>query len=856
MKTSILTSIEMIQHIPSRLKEAFHLQERLNQQGVFFAPIRHHSPACAWSLKAYIQSLKPTHILIEAPDQFTPLIQDLTSTQTIPPVAIFAQADLKKAHTKKNEDSSLQQDEDIPQTIRSAYFPFCEYSPEWVALQEGKKLNAHLEFIDLDWATQCQFELHVYKEEQQTSEKKGYQRSLMEERYLAHSQFIQTLANALHCRNHDELWDHLFELQPISQLHQPQNFFNDVLTWCALARLDYEEDVLYRDASLHREYRMWQKIKAVMDQKEIENKKILVVTGGFHTLALIESLSAKNVKPYQLKAKDVQFTEDAWLIRYSFDRLDALNGYASGMPSPAYYQHCWQELNLSLNHTSLDNDHMTYDYLSQLCRKLEEKQALDITPYIALKNTSEIAKGLAHLRGHYRPSRYDLLDALQTALIKGEMDDGQHYLWQCIYDYLCGQSLGQVAKNQRSPALLQNIYQKAQSLRFKLDDTLTKNRKLDVYRKPLHQHISQFLHLLSFLNVGFAKRLSGPDFIQGIGLDLLFEEWEYAWTPTVEARLIELSEQGGELTWIAIQQLQHMQTQLQQQGLGQSASKTAELLAQACRLGLKQQLTIFQSQLNDYLKIDQNLASVISAGQQLFYLWHGRTLLHLPEQEFQQSILFAIHQSFYLLDQLYNTNEEKIDENLALLKQLHQLIRNVQDKFTLTSSAVNDLLDLFYQSIDVKQLDEHHLLKLRGAMDTLFYLDHRITHQQLQQNIQTAFALGSEPDQAVQYLQGVFYIAPEIFVQSDLAIQSLHQLVQHWEDETFIQLLPDLRFMFSQLNPKQSQYIADKIADFTGLTQHLNLADIHLDISEQEMLYGTQLNHELKQLLRYDGFIH
>lgn len=817
--------------LPQRLADAFTAKAQLAEQQIYFAPIRHHSPACAYALKHYIEQLQPTHILIEAPHGFQDLIEDLLSTQTQPPVAIFAQA--KRNHQNKTDDQHL---ENLPQ-IQSAYFPFCDYSPEWVALQQGHKQQAQLAFIDLDWSDQCHFKTHLDQISAQQS-------NLMAERYLAHSQFIQQLAQKLHCRNHDELWDHLFELQSPKQLQDPTQFFNDVFSWCALARLDYEEEVLYREASLHREYCMYQHIQTL---RKPENK-LLIVTGGFHTLALIEQLVSLEVKPYLIEQKNKHWQQQAWLIRYSFDRLDALNGYASGMPSPAYYQRFWQEL----NQTQADSQIQLYDYLSLLCRELAEKQALEITPYIALKNTAELALGLAQLRGHYRPGRYDLLDALQSSLIKGEMDDGQHYLWQCIEDYLSGQTLGQVAKNQRSPALLQNTYQKIQTLRFKLDDTLQKQRKLDIYRKPIHQQISQFLHLLNFLQVGFAQRLSGPDFIHGTGMDLLFEEWRYAWTPAVEARLIELSEQGDQLSQLATQQLLDRQQDLQTQGLGQSAMHTAQLLAQACQLGLKQQLNDLQQQLHHYLEIDQNLASLIAAAQQLFYLWHGRQLLQLPTQTLQDSIVFAITQACYLLDQLYDTHEDKIEQNVQNLKALHELITNAQDKFQVSDLH---LLDQMYQQLDAGKLDEFHLLKLKGALHTLLYLDQRITQQQLQQHIKEAFSIGSHAEDAVQYLHGVLYIAPEIFVQSDLAIHTLHQLVQHWSDDTFLQILPDLRYIFSQLNPKQSQRISGKIAEYTHLQDASLLEQVYSNISEQDMLRGVQLNRQLETIFADDQLL-
>jgi len=32
-----------------------------------------------------------------------------------------------------------------------AYYPFCEYSPEWCAILAGRRLGARVQFIDLPW---------------------------------------------------------------------------------------------------------------------------------------------------------------------------------------------------------------------------------------------------------------------------------------------------------------------------------------------------------------------------------------------------------------------------------------------------------------------------------------------------------------------------------------------------------------------------------------------------------------------------------------------------------------------------------------------------------------------------------
>ena len=861
-------NIQLLDEMPDRLAQAFQLKQKLAEQNIYFAPVRHHSPACAYALKHYIAAIKPTHILIEAPTSFEFLIESLQNTATQPPVAIFAQAqslikaDRKITTSKKSEldvnvDQECENEEEPLPELFSAYFPFCEYSPEWVAIQEAKKIQAQVKFIDLDWAKQS-----ALKTEQTTLD--WQQKSLMSERYFAHSQYIQKLALKMHCRNHDELWDHLFELQSAEALTQADHFFDDVFAWCSLARLDYEKDVLLQEASLHREDTMWNCIQDVMHP----DHNILVVTGGFHTIALIESLSKpEETERFIVRDQKSHWQEQSWLIRYSFDRLDALNGYASGMPSPAYYQHVWENLNQteyqSTEHQSSEYESIEknqlhfFQYLNELCHFLEQEHALEVTPYIALKNTAELAWQLAMLRGHYQPSRYDLLDALQTALIKGELDDGQQHLFTCIFKFLSGQQLGKVAKNQHSPALLQNTYQQVKDFRFNLNDTILRNRKLDIYRKPLHQKISQYLHLLEFVNCNFAQRISGPDFVHGASLDLLFEEWRYAWTPSVESRLIELAEMGNQLEQIALLKIIKLQQDNEQNGVGQSALETAKLLALACRLGLKQHLQLLNQQLDGYLESDQNLASLIGAAQQLYYLWHGRKLLNLAENIIENSLNLAVYQACFLLDQLYDTHEEKVTQNLKNLKNLHELILNLkQQNIPITHPNLSgqhvDLLDLMYQHIDLNRINEFNLNSLKGAIHTLQFLDHRIEQNQLQQQLKLAFAMGSDPEESVQYLHGVFFIAPEIFVQSKIAIDALHQLVSHWTEEIFIQILPDLRYIFSQLTPKQSSKIAKLIAQITGLGDEIILDQVLSHIGEKDVLQGIQLNQQLNAMFEYD----
>ena len=310
-------------------------REQLFLNGLYFIPIRHHSPACAHALKKLIHEVQPAAVLIEGPDTFTELIPLLLDPQTVPPIAVLAQArrEMANAETSNADCDGIKREK----PVCSAFFPFCSYSPELVALQEGAATGAQLAFIDLPWAEQTQFD---------ERDPSGDPETLMAERYLAHSTYVNALAAKAGCRDHDELWDHLFELRPPREIGAWRTFFADVFAYCAMARLDYEPEVLEAEGSLPRERHMGEQIR---EWRGRVKGPIIIVTGGFHTLELVTQLTAKSASGKAPKKrvgarKGAKSAADQWLIRYSFDRLDALNGYASGMPSPAFYQRVWEAL--------------------------------------------------------------------------------------------------------------------------------------------------------------------------------------------------------------------------------------------------------------------------------------------------------------------------------------------------------------------------------------------------------------------------------------------------------------------------------------------------------------------------------
>lgn len=143
----------------------------------------------------------------------------------------------------------------------------------------------------------------------------------------------------------------------------------------------------------------------------------VVVCGGFHAPALIEELhsGAASVPIWPQPPVPPEGTAETYLVPYSYARLDAFAGYQSGMPSPGYYE--------ALAAGGPDG---AADELLRRTANALRTAGIGVST-ADLVATRVQAEGLARLRGHPRPLRFDLLDGLASALLKEAHD--QPYPW-------------------------------------------------------------------------------------------------------------------------------------------------------------------------------------------------------------------------------------------------------------------------------------------------------------------------------------------------------------------------------------------------------------------------------------------
>ncbi|TBL37586.1 4-aminobutyrate aminotransferase, partial [Klebsiella oxytoca] len=92
--------------------------------------------------------------------------------------------------------------------------------------------------------------------------------------------------------------------------------------------------------------------------------------------------------------------------------------------------------------TQVYRNKMGIAFLSSVAQTIREQQFDNPPSYLTVKLAAEQSLRLALLREHTGMGRYDLLDGLQSAFIKGSLYDSQNELWDeiktCFSGYLLG----------------------------------------------------------------------------------------------------------------------------------------------------------------------------------------------------------------------------------------------------------------------------------------------------------------------------------------------------------------------------------------------------------------------------------
>ena len=782
--------------VPPGLARALEAQRTWGRRGVHLVPIRHHSPACALALSALLEEVRPAVVLIEGPAEYTALLGALQDAATVPPVAVLSLGE-----------------------GAASYYPLAEFSPEWVALRWAEANGAEAAFIDRG----------VRPGDDDGAGAGAGGRTLQAEYHLARSAALDALASRLGCRDHDEVWEQLFEDRSTADIRDWRGFFADTLAWSGLARLDAEPEVLDADGTRAREAVMAAALLERLPGAKTDgtgdapdgqsgnapDAPIVVVTGAFHTPALLDVLdsapgAARPPEP------DPRPGAGGWLIRYDFARLDSLRGYGAGMPSPGLWRCAWR----ARTRPGTDGRDFATGVVLDVAAALRGLGEPLGTAQV--EAAVEQTLGLAELRGRAWPGRTDLLDALRSCLVKDDAGLSGN-LGAAVASVFAHSSPGEVPAGTCAPPLVAEVRKRLAAMRFMLDDALEHRTALDTARKPRHRERRELLAAMRFVGSGFAWQTGGADLVASTGAGQFIEEWAYAWTPAVEAELVRAAERAPALDiLIRVRLAERLEAE-------PGAEALAALLTELIVMGEHELAGAVCDALETALADLSGLGALAEVLHRLMDLVEGAGRLSLggAAERLRAMVRRGVAGLAELVAEAAGLeDDEAADAVDALISVRDLLVRLNGGGAAPNGGADPDGADngadpdagrrAVAREVDVLRRRRDTAPILVGCATGIAASIGSLSRAGVTAAVVAHLSAGADPGRLADFLVGLVRACPDLVLHAPDILEAVTRVLTGLDEPGFLAVLPDLRRAFTALRPTETHRLAEQVAALTG----------------------------------------
>lgn len=435
--------------------------------------VRHHGPGSARSVLGALAELDPDQVVIEGPTELDTLVRWAADPDLVPPVAGLVYA--------------------VDEPRRAAFYPFADFSPEWVALRWALAHGRAVRFADLP-----------------ATHSLAMQESVVPSR----SDPLGTLARAAGYDDPERWWEDAVEHRGDSSLER----FGLLVEAMGRVRSDAEEDL----ENERREAAMRRVLRAVVKE---DRERVAVVCGAYHAPALHPDAWPSAAADNRLLARLPRVRVTATWAPWTAGRLAVASGYGAGVRSPGWYQHLFR--------TWLDDrpEEVVPGWLTRVARALRD-EGIDAAPATVVEAV-RLAEALAAVRARPSVGLSELTDASLAVLTQGS----ELPLQLIDRKLVVGEQLGQVPESAPLVPLAQDLAKLQRFLRLKPSPTPT-TVTLDL-RKPSQLQRSLLLHRLELLGIPWGEKVD-----PGGTLGTFKEAWELEWQPEFAVALVEAGVHG------------------------------------------------------------------------------------------------------------------------------------------------------------------------------------------------------------------------------------------------------------------------------------------------------------------------
>ncbi|TKD02194.1 DUF5682 family protein [Polyangium fumosum] len=763
-----------------------------------FFPVRHQSPTCAAKLEAFLPRFAPDVILVELPAPFEEQLEALLDPESRAPFALCAMTEGKSPRFVARRDEIR-----AAEAPRSrAYYPFCDYSPELVALRYAKASGAEVRFIDrlspLPEEETDAGEDDLPSAERALGERLGQDAGA----WFGRSRFTAALCVRAGARDFDELWEALFEQGGWDET--PEGWALAVGAYALATRRTFGQEELEADGTLFRERFMAAKIAEAAAQR---GKRVLVVAGALHVVALG---SARETLAELRPAPREDVDAEVRLVPYTFPRLDALLGYAPGMSGPAFYQHVW-EARAEADPFAQAAERVL---LETIRRARAEGDALGPADAIA---ALAFARELASLRGRPKIGRAEVIEAATSCFVKGELRVSGRRVIAALGEALRGSRMGKLGPKAGPSPLTRDFRETAEALGLLPSAGPPRGIELSLATSRKARRCSWFLHRTAWLGLGFATQVGAGD-AEGFGakgaegdpkpqafttLEATTERWTVAYAPEVDARLLELAAEGASVEEAAARQL----ARAAREGEGR-AGAIAACVGRGVRMGLEAICQRLAPALKAAIHADEDPRSLLEAARRLRRVRAQRARLGLPKAAWLDALGRAAYEAGARgLGRLAQTSGARASEVPALLMDLGGA--------TLADDGMGPARELVLaKARAAREIARATSPLVLGALDGLLVSLGAGHGAELGAHFEAA---RGRPEAKGAYLEGLLALSPRALLDEPSLLEALIAHVSSGSFEGFLASLPSLRRALTRLGPRELEEISSRAAKLLGL---------------------------------------
>ncbi|WP_436786462.1 DUF5682 family protein [Yinghuangia sp. YIM S10712] len=496
--------------------------------------VRHHGPGSARAVAAALEAIAPDIVLLEGPPEADLLLSYAADPDMKPPIALLAHA--------------------VDDPSQAGFWPYADFSPEWVAIRYALDKGVPVRFIDLPAG--CTFALDRASRDAPPERQAAHE---PEQAPLVRSDPIAILARVAGHDDPERWWEDAVEhraghgdpMAPFALLAEamtalregivggtgaspavdsgPENTTaaRDGASTSVPPKAEQPHDgsvtpdhAALPDLEAAREAHMRLAIAAAHRQG---HDNIAVVCGAWHVPALATPRPAAEdravLAPFAALARGGALprvkVETTW-VPWTHRRLAQASGYGAGVTSPGWYHHLFADR---------DSSRMLPHWFVRIA-DLFRDAGRPVSPAHVIESVRH-AEALAALRGRPLPGLDETLEAVRAVMCDG--DDTPLRL--VVDDIVVGDRIGTVPDAVPAVPLQRDLTREQRRLRL-APEAATRDLQLDL-RKPTDADRSRLLTRLDLLDIPWGT----PAAARGTGT--FREAWSLTWQPELAIRVAE-----------------------------------------------------------------------------------------------------------------------------------------------------------------------------------------------------------------------------------------------------------------------------------------------------------------------------